>query len=113
MAGRSVQNKVDRGEHFISEKQSVSSSLVEAKSVVVQDLQGKYETSRTTSPQEEEAKSSRESSVERHVLPSSALVDKIIKRAKISSFGKFISVLLGTTYSGYFSNEHNFLLVLR
>lgn len=91
LAGRSVQNKADSGGHFTSEKQSVSSSLVEAKSVVVQDLQGKYslasEASRITSPREEEAKSSRENSAERHALPSSALVDKMIKRAKISSFG--------------------------
>lgn len=102
MAGRSVQNKVDSGGHFTGEKQSVSSSLLEAKSLVVQDLLGEYplagETSRITSPREEEAKSSRENSVERHVLPRSALMDAKIKRAKISSFGKFISVLLGATY---------------
>lgn len=64
---------------------------------MVQDLQGKYsvagETSRNTSPREGEAKSSRENSVERQALMSSALVDKIIKRSKVSSFGKFISGL--------------------
>lgn len=93
---RAVQTNVDSGGHFTSEKQTISSSLVEVKSVLIQDLQGKYsfagETSRYTSPREGEAKSSRESSVERQALPSSALVDKIIKRSKVSSFGPALRV---------------------